>query len=477
MVFELERNIGDAANDVRDRVSRVRQLLPDEVDEPKVQKTEADADPIIYLALTSQIHSPMYTTDVADRVVKDALQTETGVAQVQIIGARRYAMRIELDAAAMAVKAADSKQFPGAGLASLSVPWGVAVNADEPSDYGYNFTWARDLYHAFTAMEAAGDVESALDATEYVYAYQQDENGFIPQNTYVDGRTRWGGEQMDNVSFPQVMAYQLRERHGIGFDEAGYGYEHVRRSAEYVAQNGPTTGQERWEEEAGLSPSTTAAEIAGLACAASLAADEGERRDALVWLALADHWQRHTADWMATDEGTERHAETPYYFRINDDRDPDDGARRGLANGGPTLDERNVIDAGFLELVRLGVTPADDPVVENSLAVVDDTIRVDTPNGPAWYRYNGDGYGEQGQNPDDAFPAGAPWALDNAGKGRLWPIFTGERAEYELLARDDGDGGRGDGRDEGGDGSDDPLDPEAKIPEYKHSAVRVDGVR
>lgn len=242
------------------------------------------------------------------------------------------------------------------------------------------------------------------------------------------------------------MAYQLRERHGIGFSDASYGYENVKRSADYVVANGPSTGQERWEEESGYSPSTTAAEIAGLACAASLATDEGgengngngKRADALVYLALADKWQQNVENWMATDEGTDQHTTTPYYFRINDDRDPDDGASRSLANGGPTLDERNVIDAGFLELVRLGVKPWDDPVVRNSLSVVDDTIKVETPNGPGWYRYNGDGYGEQGEG-SDAYDEGAPWSLDNAGKGRLWPIFAGERGEYELLTETEDD--------------------------------------
>ncbi|WP_440988841.1 glucodextranase DOMON-like domain-containing protein [Haloarchaeobius baliensis] len=343
--------------------------------------------------------------------------------------------RRQYDAAAMALKAADSKQFPGAGLASLSVPWGEEVVADDPSDYGYNYTWARDLYQAFTAFEAMGDVESALEATEYVYDHQQREDGFIPQNTFVDGRTRWGGEQLDNISFPQVMAYQLAARHGVGFDEASYDYEHVRRSSDYVVANGPATAQERWEEESGYSPSTTAAEIAGLVCSGALADAVDEDGDALVYYALADDWQASVEDWMATTTGSA--GETPYYVRINDDTDPDDGATLDINNGGPSLDERECIDAGFLELVRLGVKPADDSTIENSVDAVDDTIRVDTPHGPAWYRYNGDGYGEQ--DGSGQYQSGAPWSLDNAGKGRLWPIFTGERAEYELLrGTDDG---------------------------------------
>ncbi|WP_435360707.1 glycoside hydrolase family 15 protein [Haloarchaeobius sp. DFWS5] len=334
--------------------------------------------------------------------------------------------------AAMVLKAVEDKTYSGAGIASPSVPWGEGVENQDAGDYGYNFVWARDLYQVFTAFDAMGDRESAIDALEYVFAYQHDGDGFLPQNTFVDGRTRWSGEQLDEIAFPLVMAYQLRARHDYGFDDADYDYRDVRELAEYVVHSGPATEQERWEEEDGFSPSTIAAEIAGLICAAELAEEAGDETDALVYRAVADHWRRSVGSWCATTTGADGHEQVPYYVRVNDDTDPDDGAPRSLANGGPTLDERAVVDAGFLELVRLGVLPWDDPTVRNSLAVVDDTIRVDTPNGPAWYRYNGDGYGEQG--PDGSVGAGAPWSISEAGKGRLWPIFTGERGEYELLA-------------------------------------------
>ncbi|MFB6152538.1 MAG: glycoside hydrolase family 15 protein, partial [Haloarculaceae archaeon] len=238
----------------------------------------------------------------------------------------------------------------------------------------------------------------------------------------------WGGEQMDNISFPQVMAYHLH-RDGVRFEDVGYNYGNVRRSADYVARNGPDSAQERWEEEAGYSPSTLASEIAGLTCASSLAADTGHDADALVWQALADNWADRVEDWTATDEGTERHTNTPYYVRVTRDGEPDAGYLRTLANNGPTLDERDVIDAGFLDLVRLGIRPADDEVVRNSVREVDDTIRVDVGSAAGFYRYNGDGYGELEQ--DDK---GAPWSMEHSGKGRLWPLLTGERGEYELLA-------------------------------------------
>ncbi|MFC7068764.1 glycoside hydrolase family 15 protein [Halobaculum lipolyticum] len=328
--------------------------------------------------------------------------------------------------ALMTLLAVEDKTYHGASIASPSVPWGEAVPATQQEGYGYNFVWSRDLYQIFTVFTLVGSLDVATDQLEYIYEYQQDESGFIPQNTYVNGATRWGGEQMDNISFPQVMAYQLWEA-GVSFDDVDYGYENVRRSADYVARYGPHTAQERWEEEAGYSPSSIAAEIAGLICAAELAMETGHRDDALVWLALADDWVRNVEAWTATTTGTDRHTTTPYYTRITRNGDPDAGHSRRLANDGPMLDERNVLDGGFLELVRLGIVPADDPAIRNTVAEIDDTILVETPAGPGFYRYNGDGYGERARGDQ-----GAPWSVEASGKGRLWPLLTGERGEYEL---------------------------------------------
>jgi multidrug efflux pump len=100
--FRLDRDPDAAANDVRDRVARVRGRLPDEIDEPIVSKVEADAQPILYLAFSSDRHSPMDVTDFADRFVKDRLQNLAGVADVRIFGERRYSMRIWLDRARLA---------------------------------------------------------------------------------------------------------------------------------------------------------------------------------------------------------------------------------------------------------------------------------------------------------------------------------------------------------------------------------------
>ncbi len=329
--------------------------------------------------------------------------------------------------ALLSLMAVEDKTYHGASLASPSVPWGEAVTAEEAKGYGYNFVWSRDLYQVFSAFETVGALDIARQQLEYIYEYQQDETGFIPQNTYVNGITHWSGEQMDNISYPQVMAYHLAE-HGVSFDDAGYGYENLRRGADYVAHHGPATAQERWEEESGYSPSSIAAEVAGLVCAATLAVETGHEDDALVWFALADHWVNNVENWTATETGTDRHDQTPYYVRVTRDGDPDAGHLRTLANHGPTLDERDIIDHGFLELVRLGVVDPDDETVRNSIVEVDETIRADTDTAAGFYRYNGDGYGERSTG-----DVGAPWTVEHSGKGRLWPLLTGERAEYELF--------------------------------------------
>ncbi|MFC7232713.1 glycoside hydrolase family 15 protein [Saliphagus sp. GCM10025308] len=255
--------------------------------------------------------------------------------------------RVQYDFAAMTLKAVEDKTFVGAGLASPSVPWGTGVEATEAADYGYNFVWSRDLYQVSTAFEAMGDVESAIDATAYLFRYQLEDDGFLPQNTYLEGTTRWGGEQLDNISFPIVMAYQLANRHGHGLESASYDYDDMRTIAEYILRSGPDSEQERWEEEAGYSPSTIAAEIAGLVCAAWFADRAGADEDAIRYLAVADDWSRGVEEWCATDSGTDEH-DAPYYVRVSADGRPDEANERTLANGGPTLDERDIVDAGFL---------------------------------------------------------------------------------------------------------------------------------
>ncbi|HEY0080281.1 MAG TPA: glucan 1,4-alpha-glucosidase [Pyrinomonadaceae bacterium] len=324
----------------------------------------------------------------------------------------------QYDMAAMVLKAHEDKTFRGAMIASLSVPWGGGPNANEPNVGGYHLVWSRDLYQVATAFYALGDKSAADRALNYLFKVQQKPDGSFPQNSWLDGRPFWGSLQLDEVAYPLILAYQLGRT-----DNETY-TRHVRPAANFIVLRGPHTPQERWEEESGYSPSTMAAEIAGLVCAAEIARRNDDQASAAIYLATADDWTRNLERWLATTNG--KHADGRYYLRVTENNNPDDGEPRELNNGAGTFDEREIVDAGFLELVRLGIKRPEDPLIAKSVAVVDRVIKVETPNGAAFYRYNHDGYGEM----DD----GRPWNFDGkyTGKGRLWVLLTGERGEYEL---------------------------------------------
>lgn len=325
----------------------------------------------------------------------------------------------QFDMAAMILRAHEDKTYRGANIASLSVPWGGGATANEPNVGGYHLVWSRDLYQVATALYALGDKAGADRALNYLFKVQQKADGSFPQNSWLDGRPFWGSLQMDEVAYPLILAYTL------GRTDNETWTKHVRPAADFLVKNGPRTPQERWEEKPGYSPSTIAAEIAGLVCAAEIARRNDAQASAGIYLAAADEWARNVERWTATSTGV--HGDKNYYIRIaHTDDDPNDGDLMNAGNGGADYDEREYVDAGFLELVRLGIRRADDPLIAKSLAVVDKALKVETPNGAAWYRYNHDGYGEH----DD----GKPWNFDGhyTGKGRLWALLSGERGQYEL---------------------------------------------
>lgn len=332
-------------------------------------------------------------------------------------GLRRVAPKYERQfmMAAMVLKAHEDKTHPGAMIASLTVPWGGGPNANEANIGGYHLVWARDLYQVATAFEALGDREAALRALDYLFNVQQKPDGSFPQNSWLDGRQFYGAIQMDQVAYPLILALQL------GRADADAWSKHVKPAADFLIRRGPMTEQERWEEERGYSPSTIAAEIAGLVCAAEIAARNKDEASRSLYLAAADEWARNVDRWTATVTGT--HGDKNYYLRVTENDDPNDGARLEINSGGGVYDEREIIDAGFLELVRLGIKSPDDPLIVKSLAVIDRVIKVETPNGAAWYRYNHDAYGDRADG--GAYDA-------KSGVGRLWALLTGERGEYEL---------------------------------------------
>ncbi|HEY0426690.1 MAG TPA: glycoside hydrolase family 15 protein [Pyrinomonadaceae bacterium] len=324
----------------------------------------------------------------------------------------------QFNMAAMVLKAHEDKTNRGANIASLTVPWGGGENANENNVGGYHLVWSRDLYQVATAYMALGDREAATRALDFVFNTQQKPDGSFPQNSFLDGKPFWGSLQLDEVAYPLILAYQLGRN-----DKATY-EKHIKRAADFIVKNGPRTPQERWEEESGFSPSTIAAEIAGLVCAAEIARKNADEASALIYLATADDWARNVERWTATTTG--KYGDGNYYLRITGSGRPDAGERIELNNGAGFYDEREIVDAGFLELVRLGIKSPDDALIEKSVNVIDQLIKVKTPNGDAFYRYNHDGYGEM----DD----GRRWNWDGkyTGKGRLWALLSGERGQYEL---------------------------------------------
>ena len=323
------------------------------------------------------------------------------------------------------IKASEDKTFPGAIVAGLASPWGQAVSAGDPANtyFGsYREVFARDLYEAWTGLLADGDLATARDATLFLFDHQQLPDGSMPRNSLVNGKLAPDsfGTQLDETAYPILMADQL------GLTDSSLYADHVKPAANFIVAHGPAFGVERWEEQSGYSPSTIAAEIAGLVAAADLARANGDTTSAAIWLGVADDWQRSVKGWTETTNGP---LASRYFIRLSKTGDPNAAISYNVGNGGPTLDQRDVIDAGFLELVRLGEFPATDPDVTASLPVVDATIEANTASGPGWHRYNGDGYG-------DGATDGHPWAPTGQGTGHLWPVLSAERGEQDLATGD-----------------------------------------
>lgn len=323
-------------------------------------------------------------------------------------------------ASLMVLAASEDKLHRGAFIASPTMPWVWGQGLEKPSG-AYHLVWSRDLYQIATALLAAGDRDAAGRALDHLFTVQQKPDGSFPQNATVEGTPHWTNLQLDEVALPIVLAWQLGR-----MDAATY-TDHVKKAADFLVAHGPVTPQDRWENQSGYSPGTIAAEIAGLICAADIARHNGDAASAASYESTADSWQHQVESWTATTNGPL--APHAYYLRLTKDGNPNAGTTYSLGDGGPSaIDQRSVVDPSFLELVRLGVKPANDPVIAMSLSVVDTQLKVDTPNGSFWHRYDFDGYGETRE--------GTPWVISDPDTGltlgRAWPIFAGERGEYSL---------------------------------------------
>lgn len=330
------------------------------------------------------------------------------------------------------ILAHEDKTYAGAFIASASIPWGYAKGDDDLG--GYHLVWTRDMVQSATALLACGRVETARRALVYLACTQRPDGSFA-QNFWIDGTPYWTGLQLDEVAFPIILAWRLWKVDGLGSFNV---FPFVERAAGFLVRHAPVTQQERWEECAGYSPSTLAVVISGLICAADIARAHSSPELAQFLEEHADWIEGHLEDWTVTNDGVLLPEVKRHYMRI---RPPECGEPFAheecgvgtirIANRGPDekfeFDAREVVDAGFLELVRYGVRRPDDPVIVDSLKVVDSVLKRDTPKGPSWRRYNHDGYGQRKD--------GGPFLT--FGQGRVWPLLTGERAHYELAAGHD----------------------------------------
>jgi len=327
------------------------------------------------------------------------------------------------------ILAHEDKTYDGALVASLSIPWGEARTGNDLG--GYHLVWTRDMCHSATALLAAGSKEVPLRALIYLACTQKEDGGFY-QNFWINGEPHWRGIQLDQVALPILLAWRLRQAKVLqDFDP----YPMVLKAAGYLIHHGPVTPQERWEECSGYSPSTLAAHIAALICAAAFARERGQQSTAKYLEEYADFLESHIEAWTVTTQGSLMPDIPRHFIRIQpadaQDPQPDEVANHGLLqvqNRPPgsltAFPAKDVVDAGFLQLVRYGIRKPGEALIEDSLHVVDSLLKVDTPFGACWRRYNHDGYGQRSD--------GGPY--QGWGYGHAWPVLTGERGHYELAA-------------------------------------------
>lgn len=324
----------------------------------------------------------------------------------------------------------ESKNLRGGTIASLSIPWGFSKGDGDLG--GYHLVWPRDLAETAGGLLAGGADEDARRVLSYL-ALTQNADGHWAQNMWLNGSPYWNGVQMDETAMPILLVDLARRNQALGPDDVAKFWPMVRKAAAFLVQNGPVTPEDRWEEDGGYSPFTLATEIAALLVAADFA-DMNEETAVGVYLReVADVWNDHVERWiyatgtpLAKEVGVEG-----YYIRISPPETSDAPSPtfgfvpiKNRPPGQNSARAVEIVSPDALALVRFGLRSATDPRIVNTVRVIDRKLKVDTPNGPGWRRYNEDGYGEHAD--------GSPY--DGTGIGRLWPLLSGERAHYELAA-------------------------------------------
>ncbi len=328
------------------------------------------------------------------------------------------------------VRTHEAFNFPGGIIASLSIPWGFSKGDNDLG--GYHLAWPRDLVESASGLLAVG----ANDEVQRVLCYlqtTQEADGHWAQNMWLDGSPYWNGIQMDETALPVLLVDLARREKVLTPEEVARFWPMVCKAVSYLVRNGPVSPQDRWEEDPGYSPFTIAAEIAALLAGADLADLNDESAIASYLRDTADAWNASIDRWMyvtGTDWCRDFNVDG-YYVRIAP-IDPGGGMSRFLEcmpvknveTSKASSSVSHLVSPDTLALVRFGLRAADDPRILNTMKVVDALLKIETPQGPVWRRYNGDGYGEHEDGE----------AFDGTGIGRAWPLLTGERAHYELAA-------------------------------------------
>jgi glucoamylase len=322
----------------------------------------------------------------------------------------------------------ESKTAPGAFIASLSTPWGASKGDADLG--GYHLVWARDMVETAGGLLAAGAHDVVRRVLSFLQTTQRPD-GHWPQNMWVNGSPYWDGIQMDETAMP-ILLVDLAHREKVLSDaDVALFWPMVRQAAEYLVRNGPVSPEDRWEEDPGYSPFTVAAEIAALLAAADIAALNDQAPIATYLREIADVWHASIDRWIYVS-GTNwcrQYNVEGYYVRIAPTATGEAGSRfqddvhvKNVRAAEDTRLASHLVSPDALALVRFGLIAATDPHILDTVKVIDSLLKVETPSGSTWHRYNDDGYGEHKD--------GSPF--DGTGIGRGWPLLTGERAHYEL---------------------------------------------
>ncbi len=334
------------------------------------------------------------------------------------------------EASVLVLKSLEDKTERGAFIAgpgNPELPWatyGKELNYElsrrrvGDSNFGYRRVWPRDLYHKAISFLALGDTTTALNVARW-YKKTQLNEGWWSQNMHVDGGPSWRGYQQDETALPVVLVARLVEIGAANYSEFS---EMVRKGINYMIQRGAGSQQERWEENAGMSPNSLSAAVQALRGAAWLENQFGDKELAKKYSFFGDSWTTNLKKWSLVPKGV---FGTNYIPRM---KTGEFGPWEGTQNGDIEIrnkrdkektwyKEDEILDLGFAQWIFAGLVDAKDKDFQNSLKLCDQNIYRESKLGlgKGYIRYSQDSYGE-----------------DHV--GGLWPLLSGERALAALEA-------------------------------------------